>query len=96
MDLWTQESKVLAADHGKSTLVDSIALKACMLTGRRQTRPWFGDTTDDTITIKSTAISMYFELEEEHVKTIKQPTEGKHALTRQKYQILTRVQAASF
>ncbi|KAI0782506.1 P-loop containing nucleoside triphosphate hydrolase protein [Irpex lacteus] len=68
------------ADHGKSTLVDSIALKACMLTGRRQTRPWFGDTTDDTITIKSTAISMYFELEEEYVKTIKQPTEGREFL----------------
>ena len=43
----------------------------------------FTDTRDDEkergITIKSTAISMYFELEDEDVKTIKQPTNGKQS-----------------
>ena len=37
------------------------------------------DEIDRGITIKSTAISMYFELEDEDVKTIKQPTNGKQS-----------------
>lgn len=41
----------------------------------------FTDTREDEkergITIKSTAISMYFEMEKEDVDTIKQKTEGK-------------------
>jgi len=44
----------------------------------------FTDTREDEkergITIKSTAISMYFEMEKEDVEVIKQKTEGKHLI----------------
>jgi elongation factor 2 len=44
----------------------------------------FTDTRDDEkergITIKSTAISMYFEMDKDDVETIKQKTEGKSSI----------------
>ncbi|KAF7324475.1 Elongation factor [Mycena kentingensis (nom. inval.)] len=69
-------------DHGKTTLTDALLLKAGIVSeklagsqaGRiMDTRP---DERDRGITIKSTAISMYFELSEHDVKAVTQKTDG--------------------
>jgi elongation factor 2 len=67
-------------DHGKSTLTDSLVSKAGIIASRNAGDMRYTDTRDDEkergITIKSTAISMYFEMGEEDTKDIKQNTNG--------------------
>ncbi|RWS29710.1 elongation factor 2-like protein [Leptotrombidium deliense] len=59
-------SVIAHVDHGKSTLTDSLVSKAGIIAGQKAGEMRFTDTRKDEqercITIKSTAISMYFEL----------------------------------
>lgn len=61
-------SVIAHVDHGKSTLTDSLVSKAGIIAGSKAGETRFTDTRKDEqdrcITIKSTAISMYFELDE--------------------------------
>ena len=67
-------------DHGKSTLTDSLVSKAGIIASAKAGDMRFTDTREDEkergITIKSTAISMYFEVDKENLPAIKQKTEG--------------------
>jgi len=69
-----------AVDHGKSTLTDSLVSKAGIIASAKAGEVRFTDTRDDEkergITIKSTAISMYFQVAKEEIDAIKQKTEG--------------------
>ncbi|KAF7727971.1 Elongation factor 2 [Apophysomyces ossiformis] len=75
-------SVIAHVDHGKSTLTDSLVSKAGIISAGRAGDMRFTDTRQDEqdrgITIKSTAISMYFALENpDDVKEIKnQETKG--------------------
>jgi len=73
-------SVIAHVDHGKSTLTDSLVSKAGIIAGAKAGEMRFTDTRQDEIdrgiTIKSTAISMYFPLGEEDVADIKQKTDG--------------------
>merc|ERR1712121_116012 len=61
-------SVIAHVDHGKSTLTDSLVSKAGIIAGAKAGETRFTDTRKDEqercITIKSTAISMYFELDQ--------------------------------
>jgi Translation elongation factors (GTPases) len=61
-------SVIAHVDHGKSTLTDSLVSKAGIIAGAKAGETRFTDTRKDEqercITIKSTAISMYFELDD--------------------------------
>jgi len=68
-------SVIAHVDHGKSTLTDSLISKAGIIAGSKAGDARFTDTRADEqergITIKSTAVSMYFELfDEEDVKEL--------------------------
>ena len=69
-------------DHGKSTLTDSLVSKAGIIATAKAGDMRFTDTRDDEkergITIKSTAISMYFEVDKDDVGAIKQKTDGEY------------------
>lgn len=71
---------LLSVDHGKSTLVDSLVAKAGILAAEKAGVSRTMDTRIDEqergITIKSTAISMYFKMDKETLDGMKQPTEG--------------------
>ncbi|KAF8172714.1 P-loop containing nucleoside triphosphate hydrolase protein [Pholiota molesta] len=73
-------SVIAHVDHGKSTLTDSLVSKAGIIASSRVGESRFTDTREDErdrgITIKSTAISMYFEAEEEDLPFIKQRADG--------------------
>lgn len=68
-------SVIAHVDHGKSTLTDSLVSKAGIIAGAKAGDTRFTDTRKDEqercITIKSTAISMYFELENKDLDYIK-------------------------
>jgi elongation factor 2 len=70
-------------DHGKSTLTDSLVSKAGIIASAKAGEVRYTDTREDEkergITIKSTAISMYFEVNQEDLPAIKQKTDGKEA-----------------
>ncbi|KAG1349007.1 hypothetical protein G6F62_003705 [Rhizopus arrhizus] len=75
-------SVIAHVDHGKSTLSDSLVSKAGIISSGRAGEARYMDTRKDEIergiTIKSTAISMYFEMGEEDIKEIKgQKTDGR-------------------
>jgi len=61
-------SVIAHVDHGKSTLTDSLVSKAGIIAGAKAGETRFTDTRKDeqerAITIKSTAISLYYELNE--------------------------------
>ena len=67
-------------DHGKSTLTDSLVSKAGIIAHAKAGDMRFMDTRDDEkergITIKSTAISMYFPIDKDELPAIQQPTKG--------------------
>ena len=70
----------ILVDHGKTTLTDSLVSKARIIAQANagnvrytHTRP---DEKDRGITIKSTALSMYFQVNKEDLSAIKQPTDG--------------------
>ncbi|PLW14751.1 hypothetical protein PCANC_01726 [Puccinia coronata f. sp. avenae] len=73
-------SVIAHVDHGKSTLTDSLLSKAGIIASARAGEARATDTRADEqergITIKSTAISMFFELEKEDLADIKQATDG--------------------
>ncbi|KAM6035120.1 LOW QUALITY PROTEIN: elongation factor 2-like [Theristicus caerulescens] len=73
-------SVIAHVDHGKSTLTDSWVLKAGIIASARAGETQFTDTQKDEqercITIKSTAISMYYELSDNDLAFIKQCRDG--------------------
>jgi len=77
-------SVIAHVDHGKSTLTDSLVSKAGIIAGSKAGDMRFTDTRQDEIdrgiTIKSTAISMYFPLAKEDVNDVKQKTDGNEFL----------------
>jgi elongation factor 2 len=73
-------SVIAHVDHGKSTLSDSLVSKAGIIAGAKAGETRFMDTRKDeqerAITIKSTAVSMYYELGESDMALISQKTNG--------------------
>ena len=76
-------SLIAHVDHGKSTLTDSLVAKAGIIAGAKAGETRLTDTRKDeqerAITIKSTAISMYFEISDEDKKLVKEQTEETNA-----------------
>jgi len=72
-------SVIAHVDHGKSTLTDSLVSKAGIIAASKAGETRATDTRKDEqercITIKSTAISMYFEMSEKDMAFIKQEKE---------------------
>ncbi|KAJ3292487.1 Elongation factor 2, partial [Blyttiomyces sp. JEL0837] len=77
-------SVIAHVDHGKSTLTDSLVSRAGIIADNRAGDARYMDTRPDEaergITIKSTAISMYFEMAKEDLADVKQKTEGNEFL----------------
>jgi elongation factor 2 len=73
-------SVIAHVDHGKSTLTDSLVSKAGIIAGAKAGETRFTDTRQDEqdrcITIKSTAISLYYELPEKDMSFVKQESDG--------------------
>uniref|UniRef100_A0A7N8XX22 Eukaryotic translation elongation factor 2b n=1 Tax=Mastacembelus armatus TaxID=205130 RepID=A0A7N8XX22_9TELE len=73
-------SVIAHVDHGKSTLTDSLVSKAGIIASSRAGETRFTDTRKDEqercITIKSTAISLYYELGENDLAFIKHSKDG--------------------
>ncbi|GES93961.1 elongation factor 2 [Rhizophagus clarus] len=76
-------SVIAHVDHGKSTLTDSLVSKAGIISAQKSGEARYTDGRPDEqercITIKSTAISMYFELQED-LTDVKQKTDGNEFL----------------
>eukprot|EP00042_Codosiga_hollandica_P038087 m.306021 g.306021 ORF g.306021 m.306021 type:complete len:841 (+) comp55303_c1_seq1:60-2582(+) len=74
-------SVIAHVDHGKSTLTDSLVSKAGIIAEARAGESRFMDTRADEqdrcITIKATAISLYYELADKDIPFIKQAVDGK-------------------
>ncbi|KAF9067168.1 P-loop containing nucleoside triphosphate hydrolase protein [Rhodocollybia butyracea] len=72
-------SVIAHVDHGKSTLTDSLVAKAGIIAASKAGDQRVMDTRQDEkdrgITIKSTAISMYFEVDKEEVASMKQKSD---------------------
>lgn len=72
-------SVIAHVDHGKSTLTDSLLAKAGIIAGAKAGEMRATDTRKDEqercITIKSTAISMYFEMSDSDMPFVKQTKE---------------------
>jgi elongation factor 2 len=73
-------SVIAHVDHGKSTLTDSLVSKAGIIAGSKAGEARFTDTRKDEqercITIKSTALSLYYEMDEKDCSYITQEREG--------------------
>jgi len=73
-------SVIAHVDHGKSTLSDSLVSKAGIIAGAKAGETRFMDTRKDeqerAITIKSTAISLYYEVSDADLEWIKQDKDG--------------------
>ncbi|KAI1313381.1 Elongation factor 2 [Mortierella claussenii] len=73
-------SVIAHVDHGKSTLTDSLVSMAGIISSARAGEARFTDTRQDEqdrgITIKSTAISLFFEMTEDDLRDVKQKTDG--------------------
>ena len=67
-------SVIAHVDHGKSTLTDSLVSKAGIIAGAKAGETRFTDTRPDEqercITIKSTGISLYYEVKDEDMECI--------------------------
>merc|ERR1711970_514218 len=74
-------SVIAHVDHGKSTLTDSLVSKAGIIAASKAGETRATDTRKDEqdrcITIKSTAISMFFNMDEKDMAFIKQPISKK-------------------
>jgi len=77
-------SVIAHVDHGKSTLTDSLVQRAGIISAAKAGEARYTDTRQDEqdrgITIKSTAISLYAQMEDEDCKDITQKTEGNEFL----------------
>lgn len=73
-------SVIAHVDHGKSTLTDSLVSKAGIIAGSKAGDARFTDTRKDEqercITIKSTAISLYYEVADKDMPYIAQEKDG--------------------
>ena len=73
-------SVIAHVDHGKTTLTDSLVLKAGIISGASAGKIRYTDGRTDEqergITIKSTAISLHYKLDQNDMKCIKQETDG--------------------
>lgn len=73
-------SVIAHVDHGKSTLTDSLICKAGIISSAAAGTARFTDTRADEkergITIKSTAVSMFFEFPQDEMKDITQKCDG--------------------
>uniref|UniRef100_A0A452HXF9 Tr-type G domain-containing protein n=1 Tax=Gopherus agassizii TaxID=38772 RepID=A0A452HXF9_9SAUR len=73
-------SVIAHVDHGKSTLTDSLVSKAGIIASAKAGETRFTDTRKDEqercITIKSTAISLYYELSDNDLAFIKECKDG--------------------
>lgn len=73
-------SVIAHVDHGKSTLTDSLVSKAGIIASQKAGETRFTDTRKDEqercITIKSTAISMFFNLEKKDMTYIKEDSQA--------------------
>jgi elongation factor 2 len=73
-------SVIAHVDHGKSTLTDSLVTKAGIIAQAKAGEMRFTDTRKDEqercITIKSTAVSMYYELSDADMKFVSQESDG--------------------
>ncbi|XP_070541892.1 elongation factor 2b-like [Ptychodera flava] len=73
-------SVIAHVDHGKSTLTDSLVSKAGIIASQKAGETRFTDTRKDEqdrcITIKSTAISLYYELNETDMEYVKGTKDG--------------------
>ncbi|CAM5112804.1 unnamed protein product [Eretmochelys imbricata] len=73
-------SVIAHVDHGKSTLTDSLVSKAGIIASAKASETRFTDTQKDEqercITIKSTAISLYYELSDNDLAFIKEYKDG--------------------
>ena len=73
-------SVIAHVDHGKSTLTDSLLSKSGIIAKEKAGTARAMDTRADEqergITIKSTAISMYFEMPAGDISDVKQETNG--------------------
>ena len=73
-------SVIAHVDHGKSTLTDSLVCKVGVIASAWARETCFTDTRKDEqercITIKSTAISLFYELSENDLNFIKQSKDG--------------------
>merc|ERR1712012_1230248 len=76
-------SVIAHVDHGKSTLTDSLVSKAGIIAGAKAGETRFTDTRKDEqercITIKSTGISLYYEMDEQEYAYIQQEKEEQRA-----------------
>lgn len=74
-------SVIAHVDHGKSTLTDSLVTKAGIIAQAKAGEMRFTDTRKDEqercITIKSTAVSLYYELKDEDMQYVDQDVDGK-------------------
>ncbi len=79
-------SVIAHVDHGKSTLTDSLVSKAGIIAAAKAGEMRFTDTRKDEqercITIKSTAISMYFEMTENDLTFIKEENQKEKGVER--------------
>jgi elongation factor 2 len=75
-------SVIAHVDHGKSTLTDSLIGHAGIIAKAKAGDTRFMDTRDDeqarTITIKSTSVSLYFEMDEKELLKKHHPLVAKH------------------
>ncbi|KAJ7115606.1 P-loop containing nucleoside triphosphate hydrolase protein [Mycena crocata] len=70
-------SVIAHVDHGKTTLTDALVSKAGIISpGQSRYMDNRPDEKERGITIKSTAISMYFQLDKEDLDVIQQKTDG--------------------
>jgi elongation factor 2 len=73
-------SVIAHVDHGKSTLTDSLVSKAGIIADKKAGDARYTDTRKDEqercITIKSTAISLYYEMDEKDMTWITQAKDG--------------------
>jgi len=93
-------SVIAHVDHGKSTLTDSLIQAAGIIAKQAAGQARFMDTREDeqerTITIKSTAVSLYFEMDNKDLLSKEEREEEEKALGRKVVQVkrLTAEEAA--